>query len=865
MDLGFWRHLTKEDGNKLRLRQRIPEVYVFQGCHLDSCYSNNASGLLVRKRVSKDQDVEIRAMHDNLVARVAHSYSISNENPVAILRTAVGTSKIPQASVLTAAELNNIVFKLLSGQPPWGVPPLGAGETNVWSIQAFIEPRDDVRIISVYSCDVSANEKSDIFGRIFHKVYRSDRTLVLPTPESVGAEDPCLSLPSAQRSVIETKTLSVVRFISRFYKLDFEGLVLEFIFDSKNKAILHACWAATVFGNEPRKKILPSRLGTNQPRSEAPKVFPVPEVESESEEHHLGGAADVHIDEGAHGSSIDAFGLSSLTQEVESRRNSSPLERRRNHQVVKACTLLLEVWDGEDFLGEVAVNCAENMELAKQLLPLGLLRERAFLRKDDRKDTIGTTFGSLVVSLKWMAGDPESADFLRFGPVLSQDLRPDSGLSSAARLVLWIKASGDDEFSPVWASREVQHAANPAWNETVDLSLPQAAQPSSCQRVEQQTASAVGSGGAAVRQRRPLSARGRLESPKPFASASVASATASTHCPIRAQSEFAFQHDRAFCMQSTRESPIELETTISSPHDCVLGAGISSHWGMSDTDGNMCTHMLASQVLQRLRLGGMNASTRSALLVQLSGQLKQFHELQLSWDEQFRTTRETLAKAEQELEERDANIDKIRAETQSIAREREQKLAHVCREMCAGIDDMRLKEHNDDNDLARSQHRLAEQTELLRATRARSDGIQNGLSETRRQFEELSRAYGIARDGLHSAYFTKDAEELADIALQTRNAQTRVASLTRESEEERGQLTSLKNELSCLKADLALESNHALKLERFVRRIAEGPSATMRRGGGFALDSAAKREAAGLLKQGSGKPSVKQGSLMRSF
>jgi hypothetical protein len=442
-----------------------------------------------------------------------------------------------------------------------------------------------------------------------------------------------LSLPSAQRAAIETKTLSFVRFVSKFFSLDFEGLILEFIFDGQNRAILHACWAATVFGNEPRRKILPPRLDYKKPKSRAPKVFPVPEVESEADENIGGGLSEFCTSEGEQGDAIGPLGLASLVQEIDARSDAYPQarsqSRKQKDKAVQECILLLEVWDGDEFLGEAALSCDQDTQLTDHVLSLGLIEEGRCLRKDDRKNAAcGTSFGVVMISLLWRS-DNDSADLLHFGPVSSQGLRPDGMQSSAARAVLWMKAAGHDEFSPVWASREVQHAVNPAWNETVDLTMPSpvAANPAS-QRVEQPTSSAVGSAGAAVKQRRPLSAKGRLESPTAFPSASVASATTSTFC-ARAQSEFGPPQGHG-SMQSTRESPIELETSISSPHDLVLGAELSAHWGMSDTDGNMCTHVLASQVLQRLKPGGMNASTRSALLMQLSGQLQEFQEVQLS-------------------------------------------------------------------------------------------------------------------------------------------------------------------------------------------------------------------------------------------
>merc|ERR1712070_506237 len=74
----------------------------------------------------------------------------------------------------------------------------------------------------------------------------------------------------------------------------------------------------------------------------------------------------------------------------------------------------------------------------------------------------------------------------------------------------------------------------------------------------------------------------------------------------------------------------------------------------------------------------------------------------------------------------------------------------------------------------------------------------------------------------------------------------RVAAL--ELEQERLTLHAVKSTSAQQQAELAAEREHTLKLEAFVRRIANSPSATVRTGSGFAMDSTAKREAAALLK-----------------
>jgi len=293
---------------------------------------------------------------------------------------------------------------------------------------------------------------------------------------------------------------------------------------------------------------------------------------------------------------------------------------------------------------------------------------------------------------------------------------------------------------------------------------------------------------------------------------------------------------------------------------------MSAHWGMSDVDGSMSTFVLSSQVSQRLKSSGVNGLTRSALLTQLAGQLKQFHNIQLSWDEQWHASRDAVAKSFGEIHLRDVDMEKMKAETKAIERAHQDRLADICREMCGGIDEHKLQEHEWDNDLGRSQHRLGEQRALMHQLEDQCLGLKRSLEMTHQKFNEVNQKYERTR-----GVFNRDRDVVATIdpitgrrlaptagwgpsampnsSMELVGAQTRADSLASELAEDRADLADLKTHLSRLKAELSNESSHTSHLEDFVRGIAEGPSASVRRGGGFALDSTAKREAIGLLKE----------------
>jgi chromosome segregation ATPase len=276
---------------------------------------------------------------------------------------------------------------------------------------------------------------------------------------------------------------------------------------------------------------------------------------------------------------------------------------------------------------------------------------------------------------------------------------------------------------------------------------------------------------------------------------------------------------------------------------------------MNDNEGYMSTFLLASQVSQRLSVNNKkgNGITRSALLTQVAGQLQHFHNIQLSWDEQWHVGLDSVTKADEERMRYHARMDEIRRETWHITQAHQQRLGDACREMCSRVDEQRMQEHDYQEKLARSQHRLTEQSALVSHLEAQQNGLKASLDKTHHKFNEVFDQFQRMRDEAeHRRFPMNDLSEplpLANDPLTVQSAQPRAQSLGNELEQDRAQLLEMKSYLTRLKVDMATETSHASKLEDFVRRIAEGPSTSIRCGGGFILDSTAKREAIGLLNE----------------
>lgn len=279
MEINLWHCLHCEDDSRLLLRQRAPEVCVFHGSRLECWYHSNSTGLYTRR----NRNVTIPAVLDCFLTAARGSPNgatreLGGQTPAAIFRrrasttladTGRGLVDAQHATVLSVQELTQVLQRAQNG--------VEDEEASVWSLQTIVHPLEDIRVISVYSCDASGVERSDIFGRSYSKLYpwTFEKDVALPNLDELTA-DRCLPIGGQRRADIEAKTLGIVRFASRFHSLEFEGLVLEFIFDAHDHPVLHGCWNASLFSPDNRRKIrsgcLPGRIPA------APRMFPVPSV-----------------------------------------------------------------------------------------------------------------------------------------------------------------------------------------------------------------------------------------------------------------------------------------------------------------------------------------------------------------------------------------------------------------------------------------------------------------------------------------------------------------------------------------------------------------------------------------------------------
>mmetsp|Transcript_35465 Transcript_35465/g.77630 ORF Transcript_35465/g.77630 Transcript_35465/m.77630 type:complete len:778 (+) Transcript_35465:159-2492(+) len=709
------------------------------------------------------KNVSLEAMAEHFLSNQFSSTAAAIlRRPAVMLANGVGATAgcllagVPHAVVLSSQELTELLERLRDG----------VAEADLWSLQTFVEPETDLRVISVYSCDVQGSERSEIFGRRFKSVYYGRNAASTPIAEALEPDE-CKEVTPAQRQIVEAKTLSAVRFASRVHSLDFEGLLLEFVFDTQGRAVLHGCWCASLFGKERRRQLIASgNAPSRQARCEVERptaalhTCPVPQV-------------------------------------------SAPQE-------MPGTELLLEAWNDEVFLGEawLPADGDNGLTYSLQLEGPGPGPEgdpRPETRPDPKK--VGTQLGGTV----HIGFSRDGADVLRLGPSHAEGLHLGGG-PCRVRLVIWTRPSSG-AFTALWVSKEATDPENLRWDETVVLSAwPQ-------------------------------------EPP-----------------PVPAVS-----HGHSHSAWQGPGPPHHMEVTLKSPRQNVCGAQLFAHWGMQE-EGSMSSHRLASQVAQRLGSGRLN---RSALLTQLSQQLLEFHELQQSWGRRVGKSEAVFNKAKEELRQQEEHAAAVREETAASVDQHNRRLAETCRELYARIDEHRFGEHEEYQELLRSQQRLEAQRSMAKKLKEESCNLSEAIERTQHEVAEAAAsppAKPVEQTNRSPTAVPCGSRSLAQAAAsppakpveQTTRSPTAVPSgsrsLAQELASDRGEVAALKLRLAQLQEELAGERWHALHLEAFVQRIAAAPSASVRTGGGFMVDSAAKREATWLWREATAGKSVPGGA-----
>jgi len=251
----------------------------------------------------------------------------------------------------------------------------------------------------------------------------------------------------------------------------------------------------------------------------------------------------------------------------------------------------------------------------------------------------------------------------------------------------------------------------------------------------------------------------------------------------------------------------------------------------------MMTHVLAEQVMKRL--GSGTKSRRSQMLSRIAAQLQAIHEVELVWQARRAACEDTVAKIQEACRERDARTMAIQQDINSTIEKNQRRLAAACRELCNTLDEHRSENFMNEEKIRDSRFRLDTQQRMVDELAQENASSQDALEKVLGKYNELSRTAAH-----EAAKLPPEALEYADVDA----ALNRGGQLAKELEASRTELAALRAKKTRVQGELAESRGLALRFEDFTRSMAAGPSTSIRTGGGFVLDSAAKREASALMK-----------------
>ncbi|CAD7969304.1 unnamed protein product [Amoebophrya sp. A120] len=674
LEVEFWKFLA---GDTVSLKQKIPDVAIFtKRFHFEGHYHSTKTGLLAKKPNATVDSFLARVLDIAQERHTAKNQPFGSHTPAAILRKvapvagAKDKEGCPVAVILTSSELSQIIQQIKNKS---------FDDCDVFSIQAIVEPFEDQRIVSVYSCDLMGEERSDIFGRTFQKVYpiEQGKPIEIQTPQDV-AMDKCEQIFPARRALVESKTLALVRYARRFYEIALDGFIAEWLVDKNDQLVLHGFWSATVY----KGTLIPADPGKKlQDRPGPAKAYPFPtDVKSMSLPEYR---YDPNTTK-AHATMEEEIKKKKLGQKEVDELVDRIVGRKRGEEP----QILLEAWSDDDYLGEVVLPQLSNLEAVKGLKSYEIGRPNQKTTRLDGKKTRFMNDSTVTLELKWQGNGEPFANELRILLSHGQFAMPCN-----PRIQLWLRY--EEEYSPLWTSQVHKQTAFPQFKEQADLKIDFSS----------------GDDNGAVQQ---WDKTKKVARSAGSAEAGAGGIGATTSKNARARSA----------------GPSKV-----GPNTHVAGARLKEHWGVDGLEGIMSTHVLASQVLSRYQTERTN---RCQMLSVLARQLERFRDVQLSWQEQRMAARAAVSKAQQDVVEKEEEVKMLIKEKEDLVRDYKKRLEAMFRGVTKDLDDMKAQKIISENKLAESVQREAEQTRMIEKLEQRNSALRATVDKTMTKMNQLS-------------------------------------------------------------------------------------------------------------------------------
>jgi len=223
----------------------------------------------------------------------------------------------------------------------------------------------------------------------------------------------------------------------------------------------------------------------------------------------------------------------------------------------------------------------------------------------------------------------------------------------------------------------------------------------------------------------------------------------------------------------------------------------------------------------------------------LAHQVESFHAMQQSWEAMLEGAKNKKAELDEQMKQQEEELAKRTRELDLLVEQHQQKLASTCRRMTGQADEHRARISTDSASLAQSRLRVAHQQQRSDKLEERRMQLEGSLERSRRKLEQLLNTHAKMQNDLNSArtrHFEANDAEIATVRAQAHGLQVEV-------QQDNETLAALTARLAQVKQASSDERRHILKLEDYIRKVAEQPGGARRTGGGFILDNLAKQEA----------------------
>eukprot|EP00440_Ansanella_granifera_P028937 gb/GFBE01031433.1/.p1 GENE.gb/GFBE01031433.1/~~gb/GFBE01031433.1/.p1 ORF type:complete len:224 (+),score=61.12 gb/GFBE01031433.1/:1-672(+) len=219
--------------------------------------------------------------------------------------------------------------------------------------------------------------------------------------------------------------------------------------------------------------------------------------------------------------------------------------------------------------------------------------------------------------------------------------------------------------------------------------------------------------------------------------------------------------------------------------------------------------------------------------------------MQEEWDATVKDAKIKKADLEAQIRHQEDMLSRKCRDIDLLVEKHEQKLAATCRRMCGEADEHKARESTDAATLMQSRLRADDQKAAFAKAAERQVQLQGSLDRSKRKLEDLLATHAKMQRNLEAARIHHFEQNDAELAV-TRERTEDISEEVREDVQALAEADAFLVQVRQVTND---EQRHILRMEDYIRRVANQDSRSLRTGGGYCIDNLAKIEAQALVQE----------------